>query len=155
MDEPWSQTMSPRHLLTALLLAQTTTLSGCFLFVEEHVIEDHDPPPPVNHAPEIVEEGTWWLCDWDEVEFDHVFEFQIEVWDPDGDRDVVDAFVTVMLADDPGCVLGEFDLFDEGGGVWGGLVWERESDLFCGEPIDVRYEVYDAYGAGDGMTERY
>ncbi len=142
----------------ALLVASVVTLTslpGCIFLADPRDDPAPIPPAPRNGAPEILLDGTWWLCDWDEIDQDYFFEFQVEVWDADGDLDVADAAVTVYPADDPGYVLDSFSLFDEGDGIWAAIVWERETDLYCGEAIDVVYEAWDESGATDRIVEPY
>ncbi|MCO4770423.1 MAG: hypothetical protein KDA24_10370 [Deltaproteobacteria bacterium] len=146
--------------LFALLLIATSSLTGCFVFVEEDVYVDDDdsvyqPPPVVNHAPVFDGNDSWWLCEYDEVRDDYFFEFQAVVDDLDGWTDVEFVDVTIFLADDPDYMIDTFGLVYEGEGVWGGLVWERESDLFCGEAVDVLFEAWDNYGDRSDMLIRY
>ncbi len=148
-----------RHTLTALtlLLVAASSLSGCFIFVDD---EDDGPvyaPPPavVNHAPLFDGNDSWWLCAYDDIRDDYFFEFQAVVDDLDGWTDVQFVDVTVFLADDPNYVVETFSLVYEGEAMWGGLMWERESNLFCGEPIDVLFEAWDSFGDMSDLLLRY
>ena len=146
----------PNPRLPVLLLA-LATLPGCFIFVDE--VDDHDDhgsePVFVNHLPFIDEGETFWLCDFDEGRQDYFFEFQTLVLDDDGWRDIDGVEVSVYLADHPDYLVGSFGLMAEGDGFWGGLVWESESDLFCGEAVDVVFEAWDSYGDTDVLTLLY
>ena len=144
---------------TLLLLALTLTfLPGCFFIVDEDDDDDYyeeEPPPPVvNYRPEIDTDGAWWQCDYDESADDYFFEFETLVNDYDGDWDVDFVLVTVFEAGWD-YEIDSFSLIHEDGNMWGGLVWERESELFCGEPIDVLFEAWDRDGAYDSFTLFY
>lgn len=151
--------MSPIQILRSLapVTAAALLLQGCFIFVDDFDDDDDDdyePPPAVNYEPEIDSAETWWFCDYDEGADDYFFEFQASVRDPDGDWDVQYVDVTVYRADTD-LEFGSWSLMDEGDGIWGGLVWERESELYCGEPVDVVFETWDYDGAYDSMTLWY
>lgn len=146
---------------TLLLLALTVTLlPGCFFVLEDD--DDYDrndeyddsPPPPANYEPEIDRDGAWWHCDYDAGADDYYFEFEALVDDWDGDWDVAYVDVTIFEAGWD-YEIDRFSLIHEEDNMWGGLVWERESELFCGEPIDVRFEAWDARGAYDSFTLYY
>gem|GEM_PF-2018128 len=148
-------------LSLSLALLATSSLTGCFVFVEDddnvYVDDDDDQsqPPVVNHIPRFDGNDSWWLCDFDEPRDDYFFEFQAVVDDLDGWMDVAFVDVSIFLAEDPTYMVDTFGLLYEGQGVWGGLVWERESDLFCGEPVDVLFEAWDNYGDKSEMLIRY
>ncbi len=140
-----------RQTTTALVLfaLALSALPGCFIFVEDD--DDHvdrvEEPVWVNSVPEFDVGDSWWACDWDETRQDYYFEFQARVEDWDGPHDVLYVDATVFLADDADYMIDTFGLIHEDGPIWGGLVWEAESDLYCGEAIDVLFEAWD--GAGD------
>ncbi len=139
-----------------LLTVATSGLSGCFIFVDDN--DDPAPPPApvaVNHAPVFDGNDSWWLCEYDPYADDYYFEFQAVVDDLDGWGDVAFVDTTVFLAGDHSYVVDTFELVYEGQGVWGGLMWERESNLFCGEAVDVLYEAWDSYGELSDLLIRY
>ena len=141
-----------KSLLAPLL--SLVLLPGCFIFVDDR--EEPDPPPePVNSAPYINPEESWWLCELDESNDDYFFEFQASVIDADGLWNVEEVAVTVYAEGDHESALDSFALYDEGEGIWAGVVWEDESNLFCGEAIDVLYEVWDEDGEYDRFLQRY
>jgi len=145
-------------MLRPLLLAalSLSLLPGCFIFVGESDDDDdyNEPPPEVNYEPEIDAEASWWFCDYDEQADDYFFEFETWVDDWDGDWDVDFVEVTILEAGWNYEIDG-FTLIHEDEAQWGGLVWERESELYCGEPIDVRFEAWDRSGAYDSFTLYY
>ena len=143
--------------ILALLLVATSGLSGCFVFIDEPVDDDdaYAPPPPVNHAPVFDGNDSWWLCDYDGARDDYFFEFQAVVDDLDGWTDIEFVDVSIFLADDPNYMVDSFELLNEGQGVWGGLIWERESDLFCGGAVDVLFEAWDNFGDKSELLIRY
>lgn len=144
--------------MLAIVLFATSSLTGCFIFLEEEVYDDDDAyerPPVVNHGPLFDGNDSWWLCDYDEVRDDHFFEFQAVVDDLDGFTDVQYVDASIFLAEDPTYMVDTFGLVYEGDAVWGGLVWERESDLFCGEAVDVLFEAWDSYGDKTELLIRY
>jgi hypothetical protein len=140
--------------LTALLTL--ALLPGCFIFLDD----DYDDDDVViivvepNSAPEIIEADTWWLCDYDGAADTYFFEFQASVDDLDGFGDVrfVDVTVEDAITNE---YLDSFGLVYEGGGIWGGLIWEDESNLFCGEEINVIVEAWDTEEAYDRLLIRY
>jgi hypothetical protein len=137
-------------ILGLLLLALTA--NGCILFVP--VDDDDDDSAPTNSAPTIDDSSTSWRCDLDSSNGDYFWEFETLVQDADGLDDVDEVRVTVYEAG-TGSSYGNWDLVDEGSGVWGGLVWEDESDLFCGDPVDVVFEAWDFFGASAILTLYY
>ena len=140
----------------ALALLATSSLTGCFVFVDDYDPDPdpYQPPPGVNPAPLFDGNDSWWLCGYDEIRDDYFFEFQAVVDDLDGWMDVQYVDVTVFLADDD-YVVETFSLVSEGDGYWGGLMWERESNLFCGEAVDVLFEAWDSYGDMSDLFLRY
>lgn len=143
-------------LRSALLLALAATLlPGCFVYLDDRD-DDPEPPPPVNSFPEIIEEETFWTCEYSESADDYWFEFQTVVEDGDGPRDVEYVDVTVFDANTE-YEVDSFGLLYEDDGMWGGIVWETESDLFewCGRPIDVRFDAWDYAGDHDAFTLYY
>ncbi len=139
-----------------LLALSLTLLPGCFIFVDDVDDDDDDDrvDVDVNYSPEIDPDGTWWRCDYDPAANDYFFEFQAIVDDWDGDWDVGYVDVTIVEAGTDWEIDG-FALLHEEDAMWGGLVWERESDLFCGEPIDVIFEAWDWDGAYDAFVLYY
>jgi len=151
------QNLSTLRVLLTLTLA-STLLPGCFIFFEEED-DDHEdyepaPTPPPNAEPEIVSDETWWFCDIDESANEWYFEFQAVVEDWDGAVDVEFVDVTVYDPID-GFTIDGFSLLYEGDAVWGGIVWEFESNLYCGEPVDVVFEAWDYHGGYDSFTLYY
>lgn len=146
------------HTLVPLVLLAlaTTSLSGCFVFLDDDD-DDYNPPPPapVNAVPIFDAGASYWLCDYDSYADDYFFEFQAAVDDADGYHDVQYVDASVFLADDPTYMIDTFSLIYESDGIWGGLVWERESDLFCGEAVDVLFEAWDSYGDKAELLIRY
>lgn len=143
------------RLLSLLVLATLAGLPGCFFydFDDDPEVEYRD-PEPVNARPFIVAEDTWWTCDLDE-DYGYFFEFQALVEDDDGLRDVEYVDVSVFEAGYEDVDLGFFTLNYEGDGIWGGIVWEDESDLWCGDPVDVLFEAWDRDEAYDSLMVRY
>jgi hypothetical protein len=76
------------------------------------------------------------------------------VEDDDGPRDVDWVDVTVYEAGSDRWIDG-FTLLQEDGPVWGGLVWEDESNLWCGDPVDVLIEAWDSVDHYDSLLIRY
>ncbi|MEE2830166.1 MAG: hypothetical protein VX498_13330 [Myxococcota bacterium] len=148
--------MNPFTLRTCstlfLLSFVVTALNGCFLIFDG----DDDDDIILNSDPEIIASETFWVCDLNEQVGDYYFEFQAVVDDLDGVDDVEFVDVTVFDSDFGG-VVDTFSLIPEGGGVWGGLVWELESNLFewCGLPIDVQFEAWDFHNGYDSLTLYY
>jgi hypothetical protein len=142
----------------SLLCLSLILLPGCFVFIDDvdhdHEDEDVSPPPEPNYDPEIDRDGTWWLCDYDEIADDYFFEFQAVVDDWNGEWDVTYVEVTIFEAGWDYQIDG-FSLIHEQDNTWGGLAWERESELFCGEPIDVLFEAWDYDGAYDTFMLYY
>ena len=60
-----------------------------------------------------------------------------------------------MYVDDREVLLDDFGLLDEGSGIWGGLVWEVDSNLRCGERVDVLFQVGDLRGDTDELWLTY
>ncbi len=147
--------MTPTLKLIAALTA-LSLLPGCFIFLDD----DYDDDDTViiveesNAAPEILAADTWWTCDYDGPANAYFFEFQAHVDDLDGLDDVRYVDVTVEDAI-TGEYLDAFGLLYEGRGIWGGLVWEDESNLLCGEEIDVIVEAWDAEDAYDRLVINY
>lgn len=143
-------------LATLTLLA---ALPGCF-FVLDRDDDDEPPPEPTpepfeNFDPEFIEDETWWTCEEDPTSGDFFFEFQAGLSDNNGLDDIADVHVTVHPAGDLAGIVDDFAIFDEGDGLWGGVVWEGESNLFCTEPIDVAFEAWDAHGGYARLLIRY
>jgi hypothetical protein len=138
-----------------LLALALTALPGCFIFVDEDDDDYIDEPVFINSVPEFDAVDSWWQCDWSEQNQDYFFEFQARVEDFDGPRDVAYVDATIFLADDPDYMIDSFGLIYEDGAIWGGLVWESESDLYCGEAIDVLFEAWDSYGDKAELLLRY
>ncbi len=141
----------------ALLLAlPLLSLQGCFVFVDDHDDDDIVEPVITNSTPWVLDgfDETWWECAFSAATGDYYWEFQATVDDPDGLDDIwfVDVFVYV---DDSEVLLDDFGLVDEGDGVWGGLVWEQDSNLRCGERVDVLFEVGDLAGDFDQLWLTY
>ena len=150
--------MTPKALrATLMLIASCSLLPGCFVFVDEVEVDDDDDDryePPANALPEIQTNETWWSCDYSESTGDYYFEFQAVVEDWDGPMDVEYVDVTVYEAG-YSYEYGAFTLNYEGDAVWGGIVWEHESDLYCGDPVDVVFDAWDVHGAHDQFTLYY
>jgi hypothetical protein len=142
-------------LLAALFTL--TTLPGCFIFMDDYEDEENATIIIVeesNAAPEILAGDTWWICDLDGPADAYFSEFQAHVDDLDGLGDV--QFVDVTIEDAiTGEYLDSFGLIYEGDGIWGGLIWEDESNLFCGEEVDVLVEAWDYEEAYDQMLITY
>jgi hypothetical protein len=109
-----------------------------------------------NSAPQIVEDDTYWLCEYSEPADDYFFEFQTGVTDADGLEDILDVQVTVLEAGTT-AAIDDFLLIYEQGSIWGGIVWEAESDLYewCGAPLDVRFTAWDTAGSNGSLTLYY
>ena len=141
-------------------LAALTTLAllpGCFIFVDDYDDDDDTTVIVVeesNHAPEILAGDTWWVCDFDAAADAYFFEFQASVDDLDGLGDVEFVDVTVLdaITEEQ---LDSFGLIYEGDTIWGGLIWEDESNLFCGEEVDVIIEAWDRDDGYDRMVLSY
>jgi len=119
---------------------------ACFFILDDDREEEPEPTPspePANSAPVIDSEESFWFCDWDGQAGDYFWEFQAVVWDDDGPRDVDAVEVTIWEAGTSYFVDG-FALLQEDDFMWGGLVWESESDLYCGDPVDVEIEAWDS-----------
>ena len=142
--------LNSHRLLFFLSLAAMTSLSGCILVVDG--VDDDSGIP--NGIPYIVEDDTYWNCALDDVVGVYFWEFQAGVGDADGLADVESVLVDVVLADS-GFLLESVNLIDEGAGIWGGLVWEDESELYCGDAVDVTFTVYDFWGDSDSFTLYY
>lgn len=128
-------------------------LPGCFFILDG---EDDDGEITVieNSSPFLVEDLSYWNCDLDEGVGEYFFEFQTAVEDLDGLGDIDQVDVTVQDVE-TGAVIDSFSLIDEGDGIYGGLVWESESALYCGEPQDVLFEVWDFAGGYDSLILYY
>lgn len=139
--------------LVLMLVMAPMVLPGCFVFVDD---DDDDPPPVVNYLPEIIGAETEWFCEYSETANDYFFEFVTVVEDDDGPSDIEYVDVTVYDADTT-WEVDSFGLLYEGDAVWGGIVWEEESNLFewCGRPIDVTFVATDRAGASDTFTLYY
>ena len=136
----------------SLLTLSCFLLPGCFFIVDRD--DDDDDVVPLNESPELIESMSYWNCDLDSQMGEYWFEFQTVVEDLDGLGDIEYVDVTV-LEPDTGFQIDSFALIDEGEGVYGGLVWESESSLYCGEPQDVLFEVWDFAGGYDSLTLYY
>ena len=136
----------------SLLALSSFLLPGCFFIVAQD--DDDDDDVILNEAPELIESLSYWNCDLDSQMGEYWFEFQTVVEDLDGLGDIEYVDVTV-LEPDTGFEIDSFALIDEGEGVYGGLVWESESSLYCGEPQDVLFEVWDFAGGYDSLTLYY
>ena len=141
--------LNPHRLLFLLGLFAMTTLSGCILVVDGTRDDDGD-----NAVPYVVDEDTYWNCALDDVVGVYFWEFQAGVGDADGLSDI-DSVVADVVLSDTGFMLESVNLIDEGAGIWGGLVWEDESDLYCGDAVDVTFTVYDFLGDSDSFTLYY
>ncbi len=138
------------HRLPFLLgLFVMASLSGCIFVVDRTSDNDID-----NAIPYVIEEDTYWNCALDDVVGVYFWEFQAGVGDADGLSDVETVIVDIVLSD-TGFMLESVNLIDEGDGIWGGLVWEDESDLYCGDAVDVTFTVYDFLGDSDSFTLYY
>lgn len=141
-----------RALLSSLFALVFTP--GCiFLIDDPDPPEEPTPEPFVNSEPVFIGDGTYWHCEQDDASGDFYFDFQAEVHDDDGD--VEELLVTVYAAGDLDTVIDDFEIFYEGAGIWGGRVWEGESNLFCTEPIDVAFEAWDSHGGYARLLIRY
>jgi hypothetical protein len=146
MTTPFLRRFSP----FALAVLFGALLPGCFIIVDR---DDDDDVVP-NNAPLILEDDTYWFCELNEGIPDYFFEFQAAVDDLDGLGDIDQVEATVYNADSGG-MIESVSLIDEGAGVYGGLIWESESPLYCGDPHDVTFEVWDFLGAYDSFTLYY
>lgn len=135
-------------LLSASLLA----LPGCVVVVDD---DGHHEPLP-NHSPYVLEgdDLTWWWCADSPADGDYFWEFQATVDDLDGLGDIesVDVYIYRAERDE---LVDAYGLLDEGGGVYGGLVWEADSYLFCSDPVDVLFEVVDVHGDVGTLWDLY
>lgn len=150
--------LSRQAAAVALLALAFSTLPGCWVFIEDDdddVIIVDEEPVYVNSAPVFDASDSWWQCDWSDQREDYWFEFQAHVDDFDGSWDVQYVDATVFLADDPDYMVDSFPLLHEDGPIWGGIVWEAESNLYCGEAIDVLFEAWDSDGAKVELLIRY
>ena len=143
-----AQTLSALTALAAIAL----TLQGCFIVVDE----DDDTGQPSNEsvvdaAPRIIESLTWWTCEYSPYEGSYYFEFQAVVDDADGWSDVSEVNI-YFFAPDSASVIDSFSMNYEGEGVWGGMVWEEETALYCGEATDAIIEAWDFFDRSDMMT---
>lgn len=139
-----------------LLLLPLLTLQGCFIFVDDYDEDDDDDVVFTNAAPEILRgyDETWWECGFSDAQGDYYWEFQATVDDLDGLEDI--SFVDVFIyLDDATYLVDDFGLIDEGDGVYGGIVWESESNLRCGERVDVLFQVGDFVGDLDEVWLTY
>jgi len=135
-------------VLTALALAP---LQGCFVFLEEDESISISEQVPSNYAPTILSDLSWWHCDYSPFEDEYFFEFQAVVDDLDGWSDVAE--VNIYFYDAGSAVARDsFTMHYEGEGVWGGLVWESETFLFCGDATDAIIEAWDFFDANDLLT---
>jgi hypothetical protein len=130
-------------VLSALALAP---LAGCFIVVEEE--DSSTEPLDINHTPTIIAELTWWTCEFSPSVGEYYFEFQAVVDDLDGWSDVSDVNI-YFFEPSSASVLDSYSMHYEGEGVWGGLVWEDESLLFCGDATDAIIEAWDYFDAND------
>ena len=138
------------HPIPLLLAVPLLALQGCFIYVDD---TDPDPVPVIyNEAPFVVDSAdTWWDCGYSAPAGDYIWEFQAVVGDPDGLGDVDSVAVDVYLAGSDLILHGAW-LDDEGGGVFGGLVYEYDADLRCGiDEVDVLFSVWDVHGASDSL----
>jgi hypothetical protein len=129
-----------------LLPALLAVLTGCIVVVDDE--------PPGNRPPEVLASDTAWQCQ-EDVSQGWYFEFQARVRDDDGFDDVVLVWVTVLPPNQSEPVIDEFDLFDEGAGIWGGVVWEDQSNLICGQGIDVLFTALDEAGDRGSLLLTY
>ena len=143
--------LNPHHLLSFLGLLALTSLTGCIFVVDGTNDDGYDID---NAIPLVIEEDTYWNCALDDVVGVYFWEFQAGVADADGLSDIETVIVDVVLSD-TGFMLESVNLIDEGAGIWGGLVWEDESDLYCGDAVDVTFTVYDFLGDSDSFTLYY
>jgi hypothetical protein len=129
--------------LAPMLLA---LLPGCVF-----ILENDD-----NELPYIFEDddSTYWSCGEDGMVGDYSYEFQTIVDDPDGLSDIDEVIAFVYDADSD-AQLDAFGLINEGNGVYGAIVWEDETTLYCPEPIDVTFQVWDVHGDSASFTLYY
>jgi len=143
-----SATAHPPALATLLVVSALALapLQGCFIVVEED--DNSTAPVDVNHSPTILSDLTWWTCEFSPSVGEYFFEFQAVVDDLDGWSDVSDVNIYFFETGSPE-VLDSYSMHYEGEGVWGGLVWEDESFLFCGDATDAIIEAWDFFDAND------
>jgi hypothetical protein len=147
---------NPRVLSAlTILVAIAMTLQGCFIVVEE---EDNLTEPSseslLSAAPRIVEDLTWWTCEYSPYEGSYYFEFQAVVDDADGWSDVSEVNIYFFASESPS-VIDSFSMHYEGEGVWGGMVWEDETALYCGEATDAIIEAWDFFDSSDILSILY
>ncbi|MBJ94163.1 MAG: hypothetical protein CMP23_06745 [Rickettsiales bacterium] len=137
----------------ASVLILTIGLQGCFVIIEE---DDRGEPMPTvyDDGPQIINALSYWTCDYSSPDARYFFEFQAVVDDPDGWRDVIEVNIYFFETQSARLVSG-FSMHDEGEGTWGGMVWEDESAMYCGEPMDVIIEAIDQFGERDSLEIIY
>ncbi len=139
-----------RTLLVLAALA-LVPLQGCFVFLEEEESVSSSEQAPINYQPSIVSDLSWWSCDYSPFEDEYFFEFQAVVDDLDGWSDIAEVNIYFYDAGSP-IARDSFAMIYEGEGVWGGLVWENETFLFCGDATDVIIEAWDYFDANDFLA---
>lgn len=124
--------------------AMALGLGGCFFI--------HDDDPYHGSAPRIEDNGgTFYFCEYDVHANDYYWEYQASVWDGDGSQDI--RFVDVTFYDAyTGNFVDQVELFEEGGGIWGAWSYERETNLWCGDPYEVVFYAEDYAGNSDTLV---
>jgi len=138
-------------LLTAFALAPA---QGCFVVIEEDESITSNSDVVLNNAPTIVTDLSWWTCDYSPFDGDYLFEFQAVVDDLDGWSDVAEVNIYFFESGSP-TVQDSFSLHYEGEGVWGGMVLEGDSSLYCGGATDAIIEAWDYFDDSDYLSIVY
>jgi len=146
----------PRLLIALpVFAALALSLQGCFIVVEEDEdLGDSSSSTSFNSDPSIDVYQSWWTCDYSPYDDAFFFEFQAVVEDPD-DWYSVDEVIIYFFAPGSPTVLDSFAMNHEGGETWGGIVWEAETYLFCGEPVDAIIEARNYLDGTDSLTILY
>ena len=150
--------LAPRTFPIAhLMIVLSMVIQGCFTIIEEHDLDDGD-YPEVDSAflssPWIDSNDSWWSCSYSPYDDAFFFEFQAVVDDPEGWYSVDEVTIYFFASGSPN-ILDSFAMNHEGGDLWGGTVWEQDSFLFCGDPIDVIIEARNFSGGSYLLSIEY
>ncbi len=148
---PFPRLLSALSLFAALALS----LQGCFIVVEEDEdLDDSSSSASFNSDPSIDMNLSWWTCDYSPYDDAFYFEFQAVVDDADGWYSIDEVIIYFFAPGSP-TVLDSFSMNHEGDETWGGMVWEAETYLFCGEPVDAIIEARNYLDGSDSLTIYY